>query len=116
MEFVSLMEFLKYFIMSEDFKRQVIDAVSGTAYNALTIVKFKQIMIPLPSIEVQKYLVEICKSILNKEIEMLRNAEETLAMIANLKKAILAKTFRGELGTNDKSDEKAIEILKEAVD
>ena len=29
-----------------------------------------------------------------------------------MKKSILARAFRGELGTNDKEDESAVELLK----
>ena len=32
-----------------------------------------------------------------------------------MKKSILARAFRGELGTNDPSDEPAIELLKKVL-
>ncbi len=32
-----------------------------------------------------------------------------------MKKAILARAFRGELGTNDPNEESAIELLKECL-
>ena len=39
-------------------------------------------------------------------------AEQTLAQIDTMKKAILARAFRGELGTNDPTDESAEELLR----
>ena len=41
-----------------------------------------------------------------------RVAEEMISEIEALKKSILAKAFRGELGTNDLEDENAIELIK----
>ena len=32
-----------------------------------------------------------------------------------MKKSILARAFRGELGTNDTSEESAVELLKEII-
>lgn len=57
------MEFLQFFIMSEEFKNQIINTVSGTAYNALTIVKFKSIQIPIPSLAEQEEIVKIAKKL-----------------------------------------------------
>ncbi len=39
-------------------------------------------------------------------------AEQVIDQIDNLKKSILARAFRGELGTNDPDDESAVELLK----
>jgi type I restriction enzyme S subunit len=50
--------FLLTFIKSSLFKSQAIGTVSGTAYNALTIVKFKNILLPLIPITHQKRIVE----------------------------------------------------------
>jgi type I restriction enzyme S subunit len=37
---------------------------------------------------------------------------DTIEKIDHMKKAILARAFRRELGTNDPSEESAIELLK----
>jgi hypothetical protein len=42
----------------------------------------------------------------------LLRAEVVLDQIDTMKKAILARAFRGELGTNDPSEESAEELLK----
>ena len=43
----------------------------------------------------------------------IKNLEQQLEKIELLKKAILAKVFRGELGTNNPDEESAENLLKE---
>ena len=39
-------------------------------------------------------------------------AETVIDQIDTMKKAVLARAFRGELGTNDPTEESAVELLK----
>lgn len=105
-------KYLQYFIMSNEFKEQVMDTVSGSTYNALTIVKFKKIILPLPSIDEQDEIVHILDGIFAKEQQAKEISEVVLDQIDTMKKAILARAFRGELGTNDPAEEWAGEMLK----
>lgn len=68
--------------------------------------------INLPPIEEQKEIVRILDNLLEDEskINELTALEEQIDLI---KKSILAKAFRGQLGTNCKKDENALELLKE---
>jgi type I restriction enzyme S subunit len=68
--------------------------------------------IELPSIQEQKEIVRILDKLLKEEskIEELTQLEEQIELI---KKSILAKAFKGELGTNCEEDESALELLKE---
>lgn len=106
------MKYLNYFICSENFKKQVSDTVAGTAYNALTIIKFKNILISIPTLPEQTEIVRIIDGLLAKEQQANELSENALAKIDLIKKAILARAFRGELGTNNPADELAIELLK----
>ena len=106
------MKYLNYFICSENFKKQVSDTVAGTAYNALTIIKFKNILISIPTLPEQTEIVRIIDGLLAKEQQANELSENALAKIDLIKKAILARAFRGELGTNNLADEPAIELLK----
>lgn len=106
------MKYLNYFICSENFKKQVSDTVAGTAYNALTIIKFKNILISIPNLPEQTEIVRIIDGLLAKEQQANELSENALAKIDLIKKAILARAFRGELGTNNPADEPAIELLK----
>lgn len=106
------MKYLNYFICSENFKKQVSDTVAGTAYNALTIIKFKNILISIPTLPEQTEIVRIIDGLLAKEQQANELSENALAKIDLIKKAILALAFRGELGTNNPADEPAVELLK----
>ena len=109
------MRFLQFYIMSPEFKEQIEDTVSGSAYNALTIVKFKKIRLPVPSVIEQSQIVRILDDLLAKEQQAKEAAERVLEQIDLIKKAILARAFRGELGTNDPSEESAVELLKQVL-
>lgn len=109
------MGFLQFFIKSELFKQQVIDTVSGSAYNALTIIKFKKIIINLPQPSEQQEIVRIVDFLLEKEQKAKEAAESILEQTDLMKKSILARAFRGELGTNDPNEPSSIELLRQAI-
>ena len=109
------MNYLSNFIKSEFFKRQVDDIVAGTAYNALTIIKFKSIIIPLPTLDEQTEIVRIIDNLLAKEQQAQQLAQNALSKINLIKKSILARAFRGQLATNNPADEPAIELLKKVL-
>lgn len=85
------------------------DGVSQSNINAEKLGDFD---IPLPPTEEQKEIVRILDKLLENEskIEELTALEKQIELI---KKSILAKVFRGQLGTNSEDDESAIELLKE---
>ncbi len=66
----------------------------------------------LPTIEEQQEIVNILDKLLAK-YNKIKNLEQQLEKIELLKKAILAKAFRGELDTNNPDEESAENLLKE---
>lgn len=66
----------------------------------------------LPTLEEQQEIVNILDNLLAK-YNKIKNLEQQLEKIELLKKAILAKVFRGELGTNNPDEESAKNLLKE---
>lgn len=68
--------------------------------------------IVVPTIEEQQEIVNILDKLLAK-YNKIKNLEQQLEKIELLKKAILAKAFRGELGTNNPDEESAEVLLKE---
>lgn len=86
---------------------------SGSGPQALNCQRVRELEILVPSIEEQRDIVKILDSIIKKEEKMLNVAEQTLESIDSMKKSILAKAFRGELGTNIEFEESSIELLKE---
>lgn len=85
------------------------DGVNQSNINAKKIGAF---VISVPSIKEQERIVELVKRLLEKEQKAKDAAEQVIEQIDTMKKSILARAFRGELGTNDPNDESAIELLK----
>ncbi|MEG2869265.1 MAG: restriction endonuclease subunit S [Terrisporobacter sp.] len=84
---------------------------TGTAIPGLYRSDILDIDINICSKEEQKEVVRILEEMLNKEYE----AEELSNVFNNIeiiKKSILAKAFRGELGSNDSNEASSIELLK----
>ena len=50
-----------------------------------------------------------------KEYEVRKMSQNVIDQIELMKKSILARAFRGELGTQDPSDPSALELLRECV-
>lgn len=85
------------------------DGVSQSNINAKKIGAFQ---IPVPKLEEQTEIVRIIDGVFAKEQQAKELAENALAKIDLIKKSILARAFRGELGTNNLADEPAVELLK----
>lgn len=67
----------------------------------------------LPKFNEQREIVRILDGSFAKEQQTKEAAEAVLDQIDLMKKSILARAFRGELGTNDPSEESAMELLKQ---
>lgn len=66
----------------------------------------------LPKFNEQREIVRILDGSFAKEQQTKEAAEAVLDQIDLMKKSILARAFRGELGTNDPNEESAVELLK----
>ena len=89
-------------------------AVGGNQLNlSLTIIK--ELNIEIPPIDEQMEIVQIIDNLFDKEQQSKEAAEAVLDQIDLMKKSILARAFRGELGTNDPSEESAVELLKQII-
>lgn len=85
------------------------DGVNQSNINAKKIGAYR---FPVPSKEEQEKIVEILKELFEKEQQAKEVAEQVIDQIDTMKKSILARAFRCELGTNDPADESAVELLK----
>lgn len=74
-------------------------------------------LLPIPDFTVDEQLeiVRLLDDLLAKEQQAKEAAEGVLEQIDLMKKAILARAFRGELGTNDPREESAVELLKQVL-
>ena len=69
----------------------------------------------LPKVNEQQEIVRILDKSFAREQQTKEAAEAVLDRIDLMKKSILARAFRGELGTNDPSEESAVELLKQII-
>ena len=101
------LEYFDYFLKEES-RRQS----QGTAIKNIPPFKiFKEFPFPLPPLEEQQEIVRVLDEVLENEnkVKELLELEERIEI---LEKSILHKAFKGELGTQNNSDESALELLK----
>ena len=75
----------------------------------------RKIPVPQFSSEEQHEIVRLIDDLLARERAAQQAAEQALATIDLMKKSILARAFRGELGTNKASEASALELLKQVM-
>lgn len=103
--------YLYFFFMCNywDIREQ---AVGGNQLN-LSATIIGKLNIDIPNLEEQYVITELLDNIIEKEYQTKQIAESVIDQIDAMKKAILARAFRGELGTNDPEEESAVELLKQ---
>lgn len=77
--------------------------------------QLKNFPVLLPSLPEQHEIVRLIDDLLARERAAQQVAEQALASIDLMKKSILARAFRGELGTNKASEASALELLKQVL-
>lgn len=75
----------------------------------------RKIPVPQFSSEEQHEIVRLIDDLLARERAAQQATEQALASIDLMKKSILARAFRGELGTNKASEASALELLKQVL-
>lgn len=104
--------FLWYQLQSHEFFNKATEIATGTAQLTVPIKGLRKLAIVLPLEGEQHRIVEVLDKLFSKEQQAKEAAEQVISQIDTMKKSILARAFRGELGTNDPADESAIELLK----
>ena len=84
----------------------------GATKIGLGLDDIRNLKLLMPQVNEQAEIVHILNGLLAKETAAKEAAESVLDQIDTMKKAVLARAFRGELGTNDPTEESAIELLK----
>lgn len=87
---------------------------NGTGPQALNCQKVRELEFILPPLKEQEEIVKVLDSLFLKE-QQAQELCDIIEKIDLMKKAILARAFRGELGTNNPEEESAIELLKEVL-
>ena len=110
-------DYLNYALNTLDAKKYCnsvkTDGVNQSNINAKKIGAYS---FNVPSIPEQEKIVAVIQKLLSKEQQAKEAVEAVLDQIDLMKKSILARAFRGELGTNDPSEESAVELLRQVIE
>ena len=104
-------EYLYLLLCSSDTVNYTMKFMKGDNSPSIRKSDLENMPVNLPSILEQKEIVRILDTIFEKE----QDTQELIDLIEKIdlmKKSILARAFRGELGTNLPEEESAIELLK----
>lgn len=107
--------YLYGYMQSEDYWRQITDFSSGIAQPGVNASKLKQIKFKCPTLPEQHEIVRLIDDLVARERSAQQATEQALASIDLMKKSILARAFRGELGTNKASEASALELLRQVL-
>ena len=108
-----LPDYLALYLNSTDARTQMFKkAKSSAGIHNINSQELGSITINVPTIYEQSAIIAVLNNLLAKGQQAKEAAEAVLIQIDTMKKAILARAFRGELGTNDPAEEWAGEMVK----
>lgn len=108
-------KYLLKYMLSTEFLEQSTTAGSRSLLPKINQKELSSISVPLPTLPEQHEIVRLIDDLLARERAAQQAAEQALASIDLMKKSILARAFRGELGTNKASEASALELLKQVL-
>jgi len=109
----AISKYIFYLLSGPELQRIVKERITGSATPHLFQRDIKEFIIPIPPLEEQEEIVRVLDDVLLKESKTYKIIKNMVDQIDSMKKTILAKAFRGELGTNNPEEESAIKLLKE---
>lgn len=109
------LEFLYWMLLSNE--QRILDTCmkNGTTVESINSNALKDLTFKCPTLPEQHETVCLIDDLLARERSAQQAAEQALASIDLMKKSILARAFRGELGTNKASEASALELLKQVL-
>lgn len=105
--------YLAKYIASDFVQVEIKTRIASATLGKLSIANIKKIKVKLPTFSEQQEIVRLLDNLLSREQSTVTACEKALATIGVLKKSILARAFRGELGTGDPREASAKELLQE---
>ena len=105
--------FLWYLLQTQEMYQKASSIATGTAQMTVPIKGLRKLQFNCPPQSEQKVIVHILDHVLGNEQQAKSAVKSVLADIDTMKKSILARAFRGELGTGDKKDESAVSLLRQ---
>lgn len=109
-------DFICYCLQTKEFRDVFFSNETGGVNQGNVSSKFvENISIKYPTPPEQHEIVRLIDDLLARERAAQQAAEQALASIDLMKKSILARAFRGELGTNKASEASALELLRQVL-
>lgn len=108
-------EFLAWYFVSDVGLQQMQNKQRGATKIGLGLQDIRSIILKIPTLPEQHEIVRLIDDLLARERAAQQAAEQALASIDLMKKSILARAFRGELGTNKASEASALERLQQVL-
>lgn len=102
-------------LQTQSFFEQATSIATGTAQLTVPIKGLRKLIVKCPTLPEQHEIVRLIDDLLARERKAQQAAEQALASIDLMKKSILARAFRGELGTNKASEANALELLRQVL-
>lgn len=109
------LEFLYWMLLSNEQRILNTCMKNGTTVESINSNALKDLTFKCPSLSEQHEIVRLIDNLLARERAAQQAAEQALASIDLMKKSILARAFRGELGTNKASEASALELLRQVL-
>ena len=88
---------------------------TGSAQPQLPIKDMRNLQLSIPCIEEQKCIAKLLDDFAMINVNIVEKCNKVISDIDVMKKSILAKAFRGELGTNNPTEDSALNLLKEVL-
>lgn len=108
-------EFLAWYFVSDVGLQQMQNKQRGATKIGLGLQDIRSIILKIPTLPEQHEIVRLIDDLLARERAAQQATEQALASIDLMKKSILARAFRGELGTNKASEASALELLRQVL-
>ena len=109
------LEFLYWMLLSNEQRILNTCMKNGTTVESINSNALKDLTFKCPTLPEQHEIVRLIDELLARERAAQQAAEQALASIDLMKKSILARAFRGELGTNKASEASALELLRQVL-
>lgn len=106
-------KYVYYYLSTQ--QKELESKAPATAQKNINLKVLNDLDIPLPSLPEQHEIVRLIDDLLARERAAQQAKEQALASIDLMKKSILARAFRGELGTNKASEASTLELLKQVL-
>lgn len=106
-------KYVYYYLSTQ--QKELESKAPATAQKNINLKVLNDLDIFIPSLPEQHEIVRLIDDLLARERSAQQATEQALASIDLMKKSILARAFRGELGTNKASEASALKLLRQVL-